>query len=83
MRQCPFEMFADKTGRCQFCSLSCEGCAGIATNCTKCKGEDLSFFTLLKLSCIMQERHKSRNIAMIHHRVFAEVALYVYRLSHK
>ena len=47
VKQCPFGMFVDKTGRCQVCSLSCEGCGGEATNCTKCKGEDLVFFAFL------------------------------------
>ncbi|XP_028416477.1 LOW QUALITY PROTEIN: proprotein convertase subtilisin/kexin type 5-like [Dendronephthya gigantea] len=37
LKQCPAGMFADKRGRCQPCSLTCEGCSGIATNCTKCK----------------------------------------------
>ncbi|CAB4032016.1 pro convertase subtilisin kexin type 6-like [Paramuricea clavata] len=39
VKQCPFadEMFVNKTGRCHFCSLTCEGCMGEATNCTTCK----------------------------------------------
>ena len=44
MKECPLGMFADKTGRCQLCSLVCDGgCVGVATNCTSCKGEDLPF----------------------------------------
>lgn len=40
VERCPFQMFSDKTGRCDFCSLACEGCEGDATNCTACKGDD-------------------------------------------
>ena len=43
--KCPLGMFADKTGRCQLCSLVCDkGCAGVASNCTACKGEGLPLF---------------------------------------